>query len=86
VLFGGTIRKLTFRTVPTTVITVATTVMALAGLAHVNLGDGSVLTGLFDAVAQFVQSLLTNCASRRYRQWKSRPLQKAKIEKRGKNF
>jgi hypothetical protein len=38
-------------------------VMALAGLAHVNLGDGSVLTGLFDAVAQFVQSLLTVVAT-----------------------
>jgi hypothetical protein len=33
--------------------------MGVAGLAHINLGDGSALSALFDAFAQLIQTLLT---------------------------
>jgi uncharacterized membrane protein len=39
------------------------TIMALSGFAHINLGDGSILTGLFDGTAQFIQSALTVIAA-----------------------
>jgi hypothetical protein len=37
--------------------------MAASGFAHINLGDGSVLTSALDAIAQLVQSIPTVIAA-----------------------
>ena len=44
-------------------VAVIPTIMTIAGLAHINLGDGSLLTTLVDGVVQFVQTALMLIAS-----------------------
>src|SRR5436305_1423909 len=39
------------------------TLMAVAGIAHINLGDGSILTTLVDGIASTVQLALTLVAT-----------------------
>jgi len=50
-------------TVKGALIAVIPTLMAVAGIAHINLGDGSVLTSLVDGIAQFIQAALTLVAT-----------------------
>lgn len=50
-------------TVKGALIGVVPTLMAVAGVAHINLGDGSLLTSLVDALAQFIQVALTLIAT-----------------------
>lgn len=50
-------------TIKAAAVGIVPVIMALAGVAHLNLGDGSVLTTLFDAFATFFQNVLTVVAS-----------------------
>jgi hypothetical protein len=50
-------------TVKGALIAVIPTLMAVAGVAHINLGDGSLLTSFVDALAQFIQIALTLVAT-----------------------
>jgi hypothetical protein len=50
-------------TVKGALIAVIPTLMAVAGIAHINLGDGSLLTSFVDALAQFIQIALTLVAT-----------------------
>ena len=50
-------------TVKAALLAVIPTLMAVAGIAHINLGDGSALTSLVDVLAQFIQVALTLIAS-----------------------
>jgi hypothetical protein len=46
-------------TVKGALVAVVPTLMAVAGLAHINLGDGSLLTSFVDGLAQLIQAALT---------------------------
>jgi hypothetical protein len=50
-------------TVKGALIAVIPTLMAVAGVAHINLGDGSLLTSFVDALAEFIQIALTLVAT-----------------------
>jgi hypothetical protein len=50
-------------TVKAALVAVIPTLMAVAGVAHINLGDGTVLTSLVDALVQFIQVALTLIAT-----------------------
>jgi hypothetical protein len=50
-------------TVKGALVAVVPTLMAVAGFAHINLGDGSLLTSLVDGLAQVIQVALTLVAT-----------------------
>ena len=50
-------------TVKGALVAVIPTLMAVAGIAHINLGDGSLLTSLVDALAELIQVTLTLVAT-----------------------